>query len=249
MTLSLHNPVKKANKIPAIKAFIQTSFLDWRSQICSVVFLGRCNFRCPYCHNRDLVLWPQKLPDLPLQDIRDFLSSHGDWLDGIVISGGEPCLDQDLPNLINEFRNLGLKIKLDTNGSQPEHLKRIIKDGLVDYVAMDFKAPLNEFSYRRCTGVWTDVKAIGQSLDLLLEGNVDYEFRVTVCPGLLDVEDIKHMGESIDGAERFVLQNFVPQNTLDISMSELAPFTMEKLEKMKQVISHNVKECLIISSY
>lgn len=195
------------------------------------------------------MLWPQKLPDLPLQDIRDFLSSHGDWLDGIVISGGEPCLDQDLPNLINEFRNLGLKIKLDTNGSQPEHLKRIIKDGLVDYVAMDFKAPLNEFSYRRCTGVWTDVKAIGQSLDLLLEGNVDYEFRVTVCPGLLDVEDIKHMGESIDGAERFVLQNFVPQNTLDISMSELAPFTMEKLEKMKQVISHNVKECLIISSY
>ena len=131
MTSNLHNPVKKANKIPAIKAFIQTSFLDWRSQICSVVFLGRCNFRCPYCHNKDIVLWPQKLPDLPLQDIRDFISSHGEWLDGIVISGGEPCLDQDLPNLINEFRNLGLKIKLDTNGSQPELLNQLNIKGLI----------------------------------------------------------------------------------------------------------------------
>jgi pyruvate formate lyase activating enzyme len=195
------------------------------------------------------VLWPQKLSDLPLQDIRDFISSHGDWLDGIVISGGEPCLNQGLPHLINEFRNLDLKIKLDTNGSRPELLKQIIADGLVDYVAMDFKAPLNELSYRRCTGVRTDIKAIGRSLDLLLEGNVDYEFRVTICPSLLDVDDIKNMGERIEGAQRFVLQNVVPQNTLDISMGKLVPYTMEKLEKMKQAISHNVKECLIISSY
>jgi pyruvate formate lyase activating enzyme len=248
MTLNPHNPVKSTKKIPAIKAFIQTSFLDWRSQICSVVFLGRCNFRCPYCHNRDLVLWPQKLSNLRIQDIRDCISSYEGWLDGVVISGGEPCLNPDLPHLIDEFRNLGLKIKLDTNGSRPELLKQIIRDGLIDYVAMDFKAPLNEFSYRRCTGVWTDVKAIGKSLDLLLKGNVDYEFRVTICPGLLDLEDIKYMGERIEGAKRFVLQNFVPQNTLDASMSELVPYNMEKLEKMKQVISHNVEECLIISS-
>jgi pyruvate formate lyase activating enzyme len=189
------------------------------------------------------------LSDLPLQDIRDCISSYGDWLDGVVISGGEPCLNPELPHLIDEFRNLGLKIKIDTNGSRPELLKQIIRDGLVDYVAMDFKAPLNEFSYRRCSGVWTDIKAISRSLDLLLAGNVDYEFRVTICPGLLDIEDIKYMGERIEGAKRLVLQNFVPQNTLETSMSELVPYTREKLEKMKQVISHNVEECLIISSH
>ena len=247
MKLNLHTSAKRTKKIPAIKAFIQTSFLDWRSQICSVVFLGGCNFRCPYCHNRDLVLCPQKLSDIPLQDIRDCISSYKDWLDGVVISGGEPCLNPELPDLIYEFRNLGLKIKLDTNGSRPELLKQVINDGLVDYVAMDFKAPLNEFSYRRCTGVWTDVRAIGKSLDILLTEDVDYEFRVTVCPDLLDLKDIEYMGERIEGAKRFVLQNFVPQNTLETSMNEIVPYTSEKLEKMKEIISHNVKECLIIS--
>ena len=97
MTLNLHIPTKRSREFPAIKAFIQTSFLDWRGLICSVVFLGHCNFRCPYCHNKDLVLWPHKLSPFPLQDVRDCISSHADWLDGIVISGGEPCLNPGLP--------------------------------------------------------------------------------------------------------------------------------------------------------
>ena len=249
MTSNLRIPVEREKKIPDIKAFMQTSFLDWRSMVSAVVFLGRCNFRCPYCHNKDLVLWPEKMANISFSDIKRCISSYEDWIDGVVISGGEPCISPSLPNLIKEFRHMGLKIKLDTNGSYPDVLEQLIRDDLLDYVAMDFKAPLNEFSYRRCSGVWTDIKAIGKSLDLLLEGNVDYEFRVTICPGLLEVEDIKSMGERIQGAKRFVLQSFVPQNTLDPSMTEGPPCAKETMEDMKRALSPYVENCFVISAF
>ena len=217
--------------------------------ISCVIFLGTCNFRCPYCHNKDLVLWPNQLDSISLGDIRHYVSSYSDWLDGIVISGGEPCLHSGLPNLIEEFRRMGMKIKLDTNGTRPALLKQLIRNGLLDYVAMDFKAPLNEFSYRRCSGVWTDIRAIGQSIDLLLKGQIDYEFRVTICPGLLSIEDIESMCERIQGAKRFVLQGFVPQNTLDPAMIERMPYTTEKMEAMQKMASSYVEECLIKSTH
>lgn len=243
--LSAH--VKRVHETPAIKAFLQTSFLDWRGRICPVIFLGNCNFRCPYCHNKDLVLCPDMLPTTPLSEVLDRISSYEDWLDGIVISGGEPCLNPGLPDFIKKLRKTGLQIKIDTNGSRPKLLSQLIHEGIVDYVAMDFKAPLNEFSYRRCTGIWTDVETIGQSLDILLKGSVDYEFRVTICPGLLDVEDIKSMAERVQNAKRFVLQNFVAQNTLDPSFAEMTPYSREKLEKMKEAASAYVQECIVIS--
>lgn len=189
------------------------------------------------------------LSTTPLSDVLDCISSHEGWLDGIVISGGEPCLNPGLPDFIKGFRKAGLQTKIDTNGSNPKLLARLIHEGIVDYVAMDFKAPLNEFIYRRCTGVWTDIGAIGQSLDLLLKGAVDYEFRVTVCPGLLDVEDIVSMAKRIKDAKRFVLQNFVAQNTLDPSYSKIAPYPMEKLEEMKNAASVYVKDCMVISPH
>ena len=195
------------------------------------------------------MLWPNQLDSISFTKIRNHISAYSDWLDGVVISGGEPCIHSGLPNLIEEFRRTGFKIKLDTNGSRPAVLKQLIRNGLVDYIAMDFKAPLNEFSYRRCSGVWSDIRAIGQSIDLLLEGQIDYEFRVTICPGLLEIEDIQAMSERIQGAKRFILQSFVPQNTLDPDMMERMPYPKEKMESMKQIASLHVKESIFISPH
>ncbi|MGA1844380.1 MAG: anaerobic ribonucleoside-triphosphate reductase activating protein [bacterium] len=247
----ISNPGTTANRggeLPAIKAVIQASFLDWRGMISSVVFLGACNFRCPYCHNSDLVLCPERLVTFPLDEVRDYLNTYENWLDGVVISGGEPCINSGLPALIAELRALGLKIKLDTNGSRPEVLEQLIQDGMLDYVAMDFKAPLNEFSYRRCTGVWTDVTAIGRSIDLLRAGAIDYEFRVTICPGLLDTNDLLSMGERIQGARRFTLQGFAPHNTLDSSFAGRVPYSNEKLDQMRHAVAPYVEECLLVPS-
>jgi len=248
MMSNLGTTANKEGEFPAIKAVIQASFIDWRGMISSVIFLGACNFRCPYCHNSDLVLWPERLVTFPLDEVRDYLSTYESWMDGVVISGGEPCINPGLPALIVELRSLGLKIKLDTNGSRPDVLERLIQDGMLDYVAMDFKAPLNEFSYRRCAGVWTDVTAIGRSIDLLRAGAVDYEFRVTICPGLLDTKDLISMGERIRSARRFVLQGFVPQNTLDSSLAERVPYSMEKLDEMRHAVAPFVEECILIPS-
>ncbi len=247
--LYLKEPVKKIQKKLAIKSFLKTSLLDWRGHICCVVFLGGCNFRCPYCHNKDIVLWPERLSDIPLSEILDYISTYQEWIDGVVISGGEPCINSELPMLCELLRKTGTKIKLDTNGSKPKLLDLLIHEGLLDYIAMDFKSPLNETSYRRCTGIWTDIESIKQTIDLLLKGSVDYELRVTVCPYLLNIEDIKNMGERIQGAKRLVLQNYLPQNTLESSFADIVPYPIEKLQEMKEVMSSYVQECLIISPY
>lgn len=238
--------VKESQKKTIIKGFIKTSLLDWRGRISCVIFFGGCNFRCPYCHNKELVFSADELPTIPFYDIKEYIVSYNDWLDGVVISGGEPCLNEDLPFFCERIKKLGMQIKLDTNGSRPQILSQLIREGLIDYVAMDFKAPLNEFGYRRCTGVWPDIKSIGQSIELLLKEEIDYEFRVTVCNGLLNKDDIRSMGEIVKGAKRFVLQNFVPQNTLVPSFAHVLPFAHEKLEEMKDILHAYVQEILII---
>ena len=130
-----------------IKGFIPTSFLDWPGTICSVIFLGGCGFRCPACHNRNLVLEPRSLPDYPVEEILRSLDARGNWIDGITVTGGEPTIHKSLPNLLRIFRHRKLKIKLDTNGSNPEMLEALIDLRLVDAVSMDIKAPLTSEEY------------------------------------------------------------------------------------------------------
>ena len=126
----------------SIKGFIKTSFLDWPGQVCSVVFLGGCGFRCRACHNPQLVLDPASLPDFPLEEIFQYLEQRAGWIDGVTVTGGEPTSDRHLPDLLKAFRLRRLKIKLDTNGSRPDVLEKLIANDLVDAVFMDVKAPL-----------------------------------------------------------------------------------------------------------
>ncbi|MGC8603858.1 MAG: anaerobic ribonucleoside-triphosphate reductase activating protein, partial [Desulfomonilaceae bacterium] len=169
--------------IPKIKGFLPVSMLDWPGQVTSVIFLGGCSFRCPACHNSDLVLSPETLQDQPLDQVIFFLNQRSEWIDGVTITGGEPTCHQGTPALISKFKELGLKVKLDTNGSNPEMLAKVIRHRLVDAVAMDIKAPLETGAYSRLAGITVDMSNINKSIEILKTSNLSVFFRTTVIPG------------------------------------------------------------------
>ncbi|RLC97534.1 MAG: anaerobic ribonucleoside-triphosphate reductase activating protein [Chloroflexi bacterium] len=214
-----------------LKGWVRTSLIDYPGHIATVLFTGGCDFRCPMCHNADLVLRPGELPTLPLEEVWDFLSRRARLMDGVAITGGEPTLQADLLPFLRQVRALGLDVKLDSNGYNPDVLASLLDGGLVDYVAMDVKAP--PAKYPRLAGLADlDLQRIEQSVALLRGGNVSYEFRTTVVPGLLDVEDIEEIARWIAGAERYVLQQFRPLGTLDPSLEKTTPYPMERLQAM-----------------
>jgi pyruvate formate lyase activating enzyme len=219
-----------------IKGFLETSFLDWPGKLCSVIFLPRCNFRCPYCHNHPLVFHPERYPSIPFEDILDRLHSFRDWIDGVCITGGEPTLQVDLPLLIREIKRNGFLVKLDTNGSNPQVLEDLLRAEEIDFVSMDVKAPLDPFSYRRSIGLSIDLDLILRSIEILKKGKVEYQFRMTVVPGLHREEDIKTLGDQLRVGQKFVLQNFNPENPLDPSLKEILPYDQKILTKMEREV-------------
>jgi pyruvate formate lyase activating enzyme len=238
-----------------IKGFLETSFSDWPGKMASVLFLPSCNFRCRYCHNHELVLRPEKYSNFPWEVILAGLQKRKGWVDGVCLTGGEPTFHPWLPRLIRDLRAAKdltingepLSIKLDTNGSNPDVLQELIGEGLVNYVAMDLKAPLQADRYSAITGTSLGVEEMARiqaSVQILLYGKVDYEFRTTVVPALLDEEEIYAMARRIRGAPHYNLQNFNPRETLDGSLRNLAPVEPELLKRMqkrvKEIIHPNV---------
>jgi pyruvate formate lyase activating enzyme len=223
-----------------IKGFLETSFLDWPGKLCSVLFLPRCNFCCPYCHNHSLVFHPEQYPSIPFEDILSRLSTFRDWLDGVCLTGGEPTLNVDLPSLIREIKRNGFLVKLDTNGSNPWMLEALIKGKEIDFISMDVKAPLDPFSYRRSTGLSIDLNLILRSIELLKRGGVEHEFRMTVVPGLHREEDIKRLGQQLRAGREFILQNFNPENPLDPALRNTLPYDPELLKEMEREIQEMI---------
>ncbi len=219
-----------------IKGFLETSFSDWRGKICSVIFLPGCNFRCPYCHNYPLVFHPEQYATIPLEDILTRLHSLRNWIDGVCLTGGEPTLHTDLPLLVREIKRHGFLVKLDTNGSNPLMLERLVERREIDFVSMDVKAPLSPFSYSRATGLAINLGFILESIEILKKGMMEYEFRMTVVPGLHREEDIRTLGNHLRAGQRFVLQNFNPENPLDPSLRNIAPYDPKVLKKIEKEV-------------
>jgi pyruvate formate lyase activating enzyme len=217
-----------------IRGFIETSLLDWDGKITSVVFLPGCNFNCPYCSNWILVHEPETLPVINLNTIDNFLSGRKDFIDGVVITGGEPTLHPWLPELAKHFKSLGLLVKLDTNGSNPEVLSALLAQNLLDYIAMDIKAPFNE-KYQEAVGANVDIQKIRESICLIIASGIDHEFRTTVIPGLIGEKEIESMAKELSGAKKYVLQWFVPQHAHDPGLQKLAPYSKEKMLKLIEV--------------
>ena len=219
-----------------IKGFLETSFLDWPGKVCSVLFLPRCNFRCPYCHNHPLVFHPERYTSIPLEDVMGRLQSFRGWIDGVCITGGEPTLERNLPQLIHELKGKGFSVKLDTNGSNPQILETLVKDREIDFISMDVKAPLDPSSYRRSVGTSIDLNLILKSIELLKREEVDYEFRMTVVPGLHREEDIRRVGEQLRVGRRFILQNFNPEDPLDPSLRNITPYDPKALKAIEREV-------------
>jgi pyruvate formate lyase activating enzyme len=220
-----------------IKGFLETSFVDWPGKVASVLFLPRCNFRCPFCHNHQLVLNPEGHEDIPLTYIMARLAELEGWVDGVCISGGEPTIHPLLPSLIAQIKGLGLPVKLDTNGSRPHVLQALVEEDLVDCVAMDIKAPLDELRYARAAGAPVDLTAIQESISLLKQGKVEYHFRTTVVPALHKGEDLLHIAHHLSGSSSLTLQNFNPEDPLDQRLKGTSPYPEEWLQEMGERIA------------
>ncbi len=200
-----------------IRSFIETSLLDWDGKITSVLFFDRCNFRCPFCQNWELLLHPENFPAFAENEILERLKAKRDWIDGVVLTGGEPLLFfQTVFKLARKIKDMGFLLKIDTNGSFPERLLRLIEEGVIDYVAMDIKAPLDR--YFDVTGKVSKLKImekIRRSIKLLLGGRLDYEFRTTCVPDFIDKDSIRKIGEEIRGAKAWFLQRFISANAYE----------------------------------
>jgi len=214
-----------------IKGIQKTSLIDFSPYTSAVLFLGGCNFRCPYCHNPELV--KGSLKDIDESEILRFLISRKKWIDGVVITGGEPTLHSELERFISKIKKMGLLVKLDTNGTNPLMVDKLIKEGLIDYIAMDIKGPLEK--YDSICGVKVDKGKIKDTVYLLMKGIVDYEFRCTAVPGLIDADDIVEIGKWLDGSEKFVIQQFSNSNVLDPKFKEVKPFPPSKLKEFKKL--------------
>ncbi|MBW2060087.1 MAG: anaerobic ribonucleoside-triphosphate reductase activating protein [Deltaproteobacteria bacterium] len=217
-----------------IKGFLESSFLDWPGQVSSVIFLAGCNFRCPFCHNYGLVLNPDEYPTLDWDVIKARLKVFHNWIDGVVISGGEPTISPGLPDFIQDIRAAGFKVKLDTNGSRPEVLADLLDRGLLDHVAMDVKAPLNELAYARAAGRPGFLNKVKDSLALLKSSGLPYILRTTVVPGLHTESDILTLAKELSGVPDWRLQLFKPENALDCSYRRLEPMNHDFFDHLDQ---------------
>lgn len=228
-----------------IKGFIEMSMLDWEGKIVSTLYLPNCNLRCPYCHNSGLVINPEQYNTIPFETVKNYLIRQQGWIDGVCISGGEPCLHEDLPDFIRELRETGVLIKLDTNGSFPDSLQRLVDGGLIDYIAMDIKAPLN--SYALLTGINDGGigEKIKQSIRIIMGSGIDYEFRTTVVPTLHTKEMLVAMAGLIKGAKKYVLQTFVSNDPIDLEYQKITPYSMEEMQNICQVVSPFVEGCAL----
>lgn len=211
--------------------------LDFPGKVACTVFTPGCNFRCPFCHNPELVFDREKRR-IPAEEVFAFLEKRRGILDGVCITGGEPTMQQDLRAFILKVRALDYLVKLDTNGTRPELLEGLLQDGLLDYVAMDVKSGPDRYSL--AAGAYVDISAIQRSAELLMTGEIPYEFRTTMVRELHSVEDVIAMGQWLQGARRFALQTFLDSG--DLIGENLHPFSPQEMEDMVDALSPYVGE-------
>jgi pyruvate formate lyase activating enzyme len=189
----------------------KTSLLDYPGKISAIIFTQGCNFRCGYCHNPELIT--SNAPAILVPECLGFLKTRRGKLDGVVITGGEPCLQRGLKDFLRSVKSLGFLVKLDTNGAFPEVVGDLLNENLIDYIAMDIKAPLEK--YRQITGIHINTEKIMRSIRLIINSGVDYEFRTTAVSSQLTPQNFEQIARLIKGAKKYYLQKFIPAKTLD----------------------------------
>jgi len=218
----------------------KTSLLDYPDKLSAIIWAIGCNFRCPFCYNKNLVFG--KIESIPEAEVLAFLKQRKGLLEGLSISGGEPLLQEDILNFITKVKKLDYLVKIDTNGTFPEKLKEIIDKKLVDYISMDVKAPKKK--YDQLTGVKTKLSQIEKSIEILKNDAPDYEFKTTFAPELLKKEDIVEIAKWLEGSKRFYLQQFKNNPPLvSAKFDNVVPYAKEYLMETLEAIKPYFKNC------
>jgi pyruvate formate lyase activating enzyme len=216
----------------------KTSLIDFPDRIASILFTVGCNLRCPYCYNGRLILNP-KPPFLSEDEALKILLSRKRYVDAVVITGGEPAMNEDLPLFVMRLKESGFQVKLDTNGFYPEVLRKCLPH--LDYVAIDVKTSPEKYGLLGAD----DTGNFLRSIEMIKEGGVEYEFRNTVVPGIVDEEDIPRIGKIVEGARRFAFQQFRPGETLDRAFNNVKPYPNETIVKFSKIMEKYVSEVLL----
>jgi len=227
------------------KGWQKTSLIEYPGRVCTVLFSGGCNFRCPYCYNRELVFGYRKLPDIESEEVINFLKSNLNLYQAVMVTGGEPTLNQELTAFLREVKELKLFCGLESNGSNPDLLKSLLDQELIDFAAMDIKAPLSIEKYSRASGVRSSrlLARVERSIELIMSSAVKYEFRTTVAPGIISGDDLLEIGRSIKGAKRYVLQQYVPGEVLNKQLNEVMRLSTDELLQARDKLAGLVEVC------
>jgi len=226
-----------------IKGVQKSSLIDYPGKLSSVVFLSKCNFNCPFCHNPELVNDSGEFLDITLEEFSEYLDSRIKWIEAVCITGGEPTLHEGLIDLMKLIKSKGMLVKLDSNGTNPQILRKALEEKCVDYIAMDIKNSLDK--YEETTRRKTVLKNIQESIQIIIDaqnkGLIGAEFRSTILPKLHDVKDLEKMAELIHGAKKFVLQQFKSEEALvDMNFIEEKSYNMPEMEEFKKIFEKHV---------
>lgn len=228
-----------------IKGVQKISLIDYPGIISCVVFLDKCNMRCPYCHNPELIFNSEEFQDITIDEFLEFLKKKKKWIEGVVITGGEPTLHPGLIDFMRKIKEIGLLIKLDTNGTNPDIIEQAINNKLVDFIAMDIKNNIDKYDETVRTKV--DKNKIIQSIKTIIQegnkNNIDYEFRTTILPKHINEEDIVKISELLAGSKKYVIQQFHKQDALlDDSYKNERTYTLDELNNFKKFLEKNISK-------
>lgn len=221
----------------------KVSLIDYPGLISATIFLQGCNFQCSYCHNPELVNPRLFHPCLKEKEVLDFLAMRRGKLDAVTISGGEPAIQDDLVSFIKKIKKIGFAVKLDTNGSQPQSIKALLDEKLLDFVAMDIKGPLEK--YESIAGVPVDGEKIKESIGIILKSNIPHEFRTTVVRSQLTPSDILKIAALISGARSYALQKFIPVKTLNKKFLKEVTYPDSELDKIKKRLEKEISSVIV----
>ncbi len=216
----------------------KTSLIDFPDRIATVLFTPGCNLRCPFCHNWRIVLDP-KPPFLNEKKIIHIVESRKKYVDAVVVTGGEPTMHRELPTFLKKLKDKGFAVKLDTNGFFPQVLKKCLP--YADYVALDVKTSLEKYGRLGAK----ETNGFLSSVEILKNGTFEYEFRATVVPGFVDEEDVREMGEIVEGGRRFAFQQFIPHDTLDKTFNTVEPYAAQVVTHFADVMRQYVDEVVL----
>lgn len=231
----------------SIKGWVKNSFCDWDSKVSSVIFLPGCNFRCPFCQNWQIVEIYENLPDVEWTTVESYLIENRDFIDGVVITGGEPFVSDFLFDMVERIRSIGFAVKIDTNGTFPDNLKYLIANSLINAISMDIKDVFEKDFYSRTCGIPITDELMGkivESTQILISSKIDYEFRTTLVRKFHTIDSIRKIGNQLNGARKYVLQQYRRIGVKE-NFDAGEPFSRQEMERFQKEVYQFFQECHI----